>query len=62
MAKLKRIEIINGTKPYEREIRIDWDNDRHQSIIILGDAPDAVIKGFKCAADLLSSEVNENKI
>jgi hypothetical protein len=39
-----------------KEIRIDWDNDRHQAVKISGSSPDALIYAFEEMAQLLRRE------
>ncbi len=38
------------------EIRLDWDNGRHQVIRIRGYSPDALIAAFEQAAHMLRQE------
>ncbi len=39
------------------ELRIDWDNDRHQAIMLKGTDPESVKDGFLEAAHLLNKEI-----
>lgn len=61
MAKLRNIYIprFQGQK---REIWINWDNGRYQSIIITGDSPEEVRDSFKDICELIDDEIKEGFI
>lgn len=55
MANLEKIwinKVIDRT-----ELRIDWDNDRHQAIMLDGTDPESVKEGLLKAAHLLNKEM-----
>jgi hypothetical protein len=44
-------------------LRFDWDNDRHQRIVIKkGDTPQGVIETLQYAIEILSKEIKREKI
>jgi len=61
MAKLDEIWIENHANS-NPEIRLDWDNDRHQRIEIKGRNPLHVIEALKIAELELKSELYNEKI
>ncbi|NCU32998.1 MAG: hypothetical protein EOM23_08735 [Candidatus Moranbacteria bacterium] len=64
MAKLKAlwIEIDLAEIGGKKAIRIDWDNDRHQRIVIEGDDPESVSRSLKKAGSLIAAEIVYGKI
>jgi hypothetical protein len=54
MTELKKI-FINDTS-FHHELRLDWENDRHQSIKLEGLDAKSVEEGLFKAADLLKQE------
>jgi hypothetical protein len=48
--------------PDEGEIRIDWNNDRHQSIHIKSRNPEDVLTAFQEATRMLSMEIYNKEI
>jgi len=63
MAKMTRIWIAE-TGPAERgiDLRIDWDNDRHQGIRMNSSEPEDVVQGLLDAARLINKERRADKI
>jgi hypothetical protein len=64
VAKLKALWIERDLAEIgEKEaIRIDWDNDRHQRIVIEGDDPESVSRALKEAGSLIAAEMVHGKI
>ena len=56
MAKLKKIWIDNDW-PVGKSIRIDWDNDRHQAVVITGDTPEDVSYALIQAGHIVKTEL-----
>jgi len=54
MTKLEKI--WTNTIEDRHELRIDWDNDRHQAIQLKGLDPESVERGLVEAAHLLAQE------
>jgi len=64
MAKLKKIwidEYQKFDKPF-KAIRIDWDNDRHQSIEISGDSPNDLLRTIERMHSVISGELKSGEI
>lgn len=59
LAKLKKLEVSEGTR---LELRLHWDNDRHQKVMIPGDSPQAVIYALKELTGLLEEELHDGNI
>ena len=58
MAKLSAIWLERNLSVdcKKQAIRIDWDNDRHQRIVIDSDSPDAVAHALKEAGFMVNAE------
>lgn len=61
MARLAKIWLEDHADP-NPAIRIDWDNDRHQSIEIKGLSPLHVIRALELAALELKAELHNEEI
>lgn len=63
MAKMTRLWIATGdSRERGAELRIDWDNDRHQSVSINSLEPEDVTQGLLEAARLINKERLNDKI
>ena len=66
MTKLNRIwierDLSETTKDTNIAIRIDWDNDRHQRIVIKDDTPSGVSMALEEAVALVNAERVQGKI
>jgi hypothetical protein len=65
MTKCESIEVrwfYRFEYPEVGEIRIDWNNDRHQSIDIKSRNPEDVLTAFQEAVRLLSMEIYNKEI
>ena len=61
-AKLKNIWLEPDIYDGMCAIRIDWDNDRHQRIVIESLKPDDVLLAFRNVVQLLEMEIKNNKL
>lgn len=59
MAKLKKVRVSEGQRV---ELQLDWDNDRHQAVMIPGDSPHAVIYALKELTAILEKEIHDGNI
>lgn len=44
------------------ELRIDWDNDRHQAVALMGADAESLKDALLRAAQMLNSEINAGRI
>lgn len=61
MAKLKAIYSQESYSD-KSELRIDWDNDRYQSVTLKDDSPESVINSLLDMARVLASEIKHREI
>lgn len=62
-AKLINIEIIQKDITCDSvEIRLDWDNDRHQQIALRGDSPHDALAFFERITNVIRAEIYRNEI
>jgi|GEM_PF-4529486 hypothetical protein len=60
MTKLKAIySLETGGR---KEIRVDWDNDRHQAITLKNDSPESLAFALKELAELIKYEIASGEI
>lgn len=62
MARLERLWVKESGKHYPAEIRVDWDNDRHQAIRVNSGEPEELASALEDLVRILNKEILSRKI
>lgn len=62
MAQLKKVWVSGNGEDEPFELRIDWDNDRHQAVKIKGKDPQKVMDALEEMVEILDLDAFAGKI